>query len=389
MKILVVTTFYPEKDRNDLIQDTSVVHYFTKEWVKEENEVVVLHLYAHNFKNIMKYKLKKYGKMQEEKIIDGVKVYIMENQFFKRNAKRYLKVQQKHIANEINKLLKTKLKDFNPDALVVHFPSHFEGIIENLDLNCKKFATFHITDCNSLKVNKKSRKIIKNTYNHFIARSNSIKNIMNSIEYNPEFVANSGIDSSIIIKKEELENKHNTKLKVLYAGSFIKRKNVDVIIKALGQVKNKIDFEFIIIGDGKNANMLKELAVENKIDDKCAFLGRKQRKEVFDYMKQSDIFVMVSSNETLGLTYMEAMSQGCLTIGSLNEGIDGIIKNNQNGFLIEAGNVEQLAELIIRINEMTDTEKKKIQKNAILTINEMTSEKTAQNYINFIKSKIN
>ena len=56
MKILVITTFYPEQNRKDLIQDTSVVHYFAKEWVKDGHSVDVIHLYAHNFKKILSYK---------------------------------------------------------------------------------------------------------------------------------------------------------------------------------------------------------------------------------------------------------------------------------------------------------------------------------------------
>ena len=49
-------------------------------------------------------------------------------------------------------------------------------------------------------------------------------------------------------------------------------------------------------------------------------------------MEESDVFAMVSSPETFGLVYIEAMAKGCVTIGSKGEGIDGVIVNNENGF---------------------------------------------------------
>ena len=63
-------------------------------------------------------------------------------------------------------------------------------------------------------------------------------------------------------------------------------------------------------------------------------------------LKQHDVFIMISKNETFGLVYLEAMAVGCITIASRQEGFDGIIKHGYNGFLCEAGNQEELEKLI-------------------------------------------
>ena len=53
---------------------------------------------------------------------------------------------------------------------------------------------------------------------------------------------------------------------------------------------------------------------------------------------QSDVFVLPSVNETFGMVYLEAMSQGCIPIGTSGEGIDGIIENGKNGYLCDRNN---------------------------------------------------
>lgn len=384
MKILVITTFYPEPGRSDLIQDTSVVHYFAKEWVEKGHDVTVLHLYAHNFKNILKYKPNKYGKFQEMRKIDGVKVYLMENQFFIRNSKHYLKKQQHTIAARINTLLEDE--NIKPDVLAVHFPSHFYGVIEKLNINCPKKAIFHITDVRTCLNDSKVLNSIQKTYHSFAARSKKIMNDMTKMGIKVNFIANSGIDGNKINKNRKINKQINKKMRVLYVGSFIKRKNIETIIKTLGELNQKMDFTFTIIGDGKRRKKLETLTKKENIYDKCFFVGRKSREEVLKYMENSDVFITVSKNETLGLTYMEAMSQGCLTIGSINEGIDGIIKNNKNGFLVEAGNSNQLTETLLKIHNMESDDQQLIINKAIETIQELSTEKVSKEYFEFLNN---
>lgn len=385
MKILVITTFYPQPNRQDLIQDTSVVHYFAKEWVKEGHCVDVVHLYAHNFKKILNYKHLKYGKFQKCQQLDGVNVHLMENQFFVKNARCYLKFQQRNIFNKINEYFDNNFKEYEPDIVLVHFPSHFVGIIENLKFKCKKVAICHITDYKAIKDNADIKNKLIQTYDGFGARSFNIKKQIEKNGIPIRFIANSGIDANLILSEEELKEKLNKKddemLKILYAGSFIKRKNVDKIIQALGNIKNQIKFEFTIIGDGRRKQKLVKIAKKNNIINNCSFLGKKSRNEVIEYMKSTDLFVMVSEKETLGLTYLEAMSQGCLVIGSRNEGIDGIIIDKKNGFLVDSNNCNELSQKIIEINLLNYNKREEIVKNAISTINKLSSEEVAKQYL--------
>ena len=132
MKILVITTFYPHPERKDLLRDTSAVHYIAREWVKQGHQVTVLHCYGHYFRELVKelgkHDFRRYGKIQECPNNEGVRVLLLEEQFWLRNAKWYLPVQQKKMAVAINQYFHEK--EYEPDVLLVHFPTNYVGIVE-------------------------------------------------------------------------------------------------------------------------------------------------------------------------------------------------------------------------------------------------------------------
>lgn len=101
-------------------------------------------------------------------------------------------------------------------------------------------------------------------------------------------------------------------------------------------------------------------------------------------MQNSDIFCMPSQNETLGLVYLEAMSKGCITIGTQNEGIDGIIVDHKNGFLVEP-NEASLSKTLKQIFDMKEEELVKISDEAIKTAKIYTEKNMSKKYFNLIK----
>ena len=95
---------------------------------------------------------------------------------------------------------------------------------------------------------------------------------------------------------------------------------------------------------------------------------------------------MISEEETFGLVYLEAMSMGCITIASRNEGMEGIIEDGVNGFLCKAGDEHELSEIINRVNGMSIEELMCISNKARETAEKLTDEKVAQLYFNQLVS---
>ena len=75
------------------------------------------------------------------------------------------------------------------------------------------------------------------------------------------------------------------------------------------------------------------------------------------------------------------MSMGCIPIASRDEGFDGRIRDGINGFLCKAGDVEELAMVLNKINQMSPIELQRISCNAVITANNFTDTEVAKRYI--------
>jgi glycosyltransferase involved in cell wall biosynthesis len=78
------------------------------------------------------------------------------------------------------------------------------------------------------------------------------------------------------------------------------------------------------------------------------------------------------------------MAKGCIVIGTEGQGIDGIVKHGENGFLCKARDLDGLAELIKHIINLSQPRLQQISSKAIATAMELTDKKVAEHYINAI-----
>lgn len=120
-------------------------------------------------------------------------------------------------------------------------------------------------------------------------------------------------------------------------------KNNQVIIKALGNIKNE-NLHYILCGVGNKESELKALANEENIADNVHFLG--YRIDIKELMNTSDIFVMPSFREGLSRSVMEAMASGLPCLVSQIRGNVDLIDEKKGGSLIPADNPDYIAERI-------------------------------------------
>ena len=164
---------------------------------------------------------------------------------------------------------------------------------------------------------------------------------------------------------------HHSPIKVLTCAHFKKRKNIDKVIKAC---KGLECFELTVIGDGKERKKLE------KIDKNVIFTGRLPHDEVLTKMRNSDIFVLPSVGETFGMVYLEAMASGCITVCTKGDGIDGIIKDRENGFLTEP-NSESVKETLLNIKNLSQNKLNTLYTNSFSTIQNYILTTCAKRYL--------
>lgn len=76
--------------------------------------------------------------------------------------------------------------------------------------------------------------------------------------------------------------------------------------------------------------------------------------EVPAYMRSADIYIQPSRSEGIGLALMEAASASLPLVGTKVGGIPEVVRDGDNGILVESENAEMLAEAISKL--LCDTE---------------------------------
>jgi len=135
---------------------------------------------------------------------------------------------------------------------------------------------------------------------------------------------------------------------ILFAGLLDLHKGIEFLLKALGRINLKVDFQCILAGTGPRFEQYKKMAKYLRITDKVSFLGIIPYRLMPDLYRKADIVVMPSLwPEPFGRSALEGMAYGKAVIATANGAPQEFIQNNETGILIEPGNVLELAERIV------------------------------------------
>lgn len=133
-----------------------------------------------------------------------------------------------------------------------------------------------------------------------------------------------------------------------FAGRLEAIKGVDCLIDALKILiedpQTLFKPKLIIVGDGSEADNLKKLAKELKLDEHVIFLGRVGRGEIYSIIKGFDVACMPSREglEGFGLSALEAMALGVPVIASRVDALSELVQDQNTGILFEAGHEQDL-----------------------------------------------
>lgn len=127
---------------------------------------------------------------------------------------------------------------------------------------------------------------------------------------------------------------------VISVGDLTKRKNHEVVIKAIAKLNNP-RIKYVICGKGELEDYLKGMTSDLGLEDKVIFAG--YRKDVNKILKASDIFIFPSLWEGLGLAGIEAMAASVPAIVSRRHGILEYSIENETALLCEPRDVDCMA----------------------------------------------
>ena len=106
-----------------------------------------------------------------------------------------------------------------------------------------------------------------------------------------------------------------------------------------------------IFGDGSQRSQLEELVTDLNETGNVQLMGHVTNAQ--SHFKDASFSLLTSTSEAFGLVIVESMAAGCIPIVyDLPYGPASIITNGVNGFLVEYGNVEELARCIAEFVDM-------------------------------------
>jgi len=151
---------------------------------------------------------------------------------------------------------------------------------------------------------------------------------------------------------------------ITYAGRLVSRKNVDLLIRAVAALgRERFKFRVRIIGEGEEEKRLKGLAGSLGINDSVAFLGRKDKGDLLELYRSSDLFVLPSRYEGMPLVLLESQACGVPAVVTNFDGADKVIENGRNGCILDGWSSEELAECLKTLSK-DDEMRKTMSKNA-------------------------
>ncbi len=187
-----------------------------------------------------------------------------------------------------------------------------------------------------------------------ISVSESLKSfLIDTHSMNEVTVINNCIDTNQFFntnKKNELKSKRslssNTKI-LITASRLIQEKSTDKIITILAELTKLFpDILLIIAGDGDYKSELVLLADSFGLYDNVLFTGKVPQAELRELYELSDLFILLSENESFGLVFIEANACGLPVIGNNVGGIPEAIENGKSGFLVDSNNSADVIEKI-------------------------------------------
>jgi len=135
--------------------------------------------------------------------------------------------------------------------------------------------------------------------------------------------------------------KNNGQFRAVMVARFQDQKDHLTLFKALKRLKH-LPVVVDLIGDGPRQKEFEILARKWEIENKVNFLGSKD--DVAPFLNGSDIFLLISNYEGLPLSICEAMSCALPIIASDVGGVNEMINEGGNGYLIPKGNDELLSD---------------------------------------------
>ncbi len=210
-------------------------------------------------------------------------------------------------------------------------------------------------------------------------------NINSTVIYNP-------LNKQEVIKKSKErigKNFFNGKSNINFINiaRFTDQKDQLTMLNALNNLKNKINFELLIMGYGVNKNILQNFIKKNNLKKKIKIIGF--QKNPYKFLSKADILISSSIYEGLPNVLIESLALKKFVISSdCPTGPREILKNGKYGYLFKTKSVKDLTNKILKFVKTSNKSKNLIKNRAYDSLSRFDFKKNSDKYFKLISKHL-
>lgn len=148
------------------------------------------------------------------------------------------------------------------------------------------------------------------------------------------------------------EARRRGRKRILHISNFRPVKRVLDCIQAFARVRQHVDAELVMAGDGPDRGAAELLSRELHVDRQVRFLGKQDHMERL--IPRMHALHLPSEMEAFGLAALEAMACGVPPVATRTGGVPDLITHGQDGFMEAVGDIDAQA---ARLTELLTDEK--------------------------------
>jgi glycosyltransferase involved in cell wall biosynthesis len=136
-------------------------------------------------------------------------------------------------------------------------------------------------------------------------------------------------------------------LKIVFVGNLIPRKGLLTLLDALAGI-SQLDWELDVVGDPSidraHLRRIRWAIARAGLDHRVRLRGRLEERSLSALLAEAHTMVVPSTYEGFGIAYLDGMAYGLPAVGTTAGGAAELVHHGHNGFLIQPGDANSLAQ---------------------------------------------